>query len=67
MCFEDELTSQAETIKTLHMMEAYLLEATVRPGYSLYSHTEKVRESMFKKFFKILLASKSQESAKSRA
>ena len=35
-------------------------EFTVRPGYSLCSHTETVRELMFKKYFKILLVSKSE-------
>ena len=36
------------------------LEFTVRPGYSLCSHTENVRELMFKKYFKITLVSKSE-------
>ena len=35
------------------------LDFTVRPGYLLCSHTKKVRELMFKKYFKILLVSKS--------
>ena len=38
----DELNPQAENIKTHHAMGF-----TVRPGYSLCSHTEKVREMMF--------------------
>ena len=37
----------------------FALEFTVRPGYSLRSHTEKVGTLMFKKYFKILLVSKS--------
>ena len=35
------------------------LEFTVRPGYSLCSRTEKVRELMFKEDFKIILVTKS--------
>ena len=35
------------------------LEFTVRPGYSLCSHTENARELIFKKYFKIILVSKS--------
>ena len=33
------------------------LEFTVKLEYSLYSHTEKVKELMFKKYFKVLLVS----------
>ena len=35
------------------------LDFTVRPGYLLCSYTKKVRELMFKKYFKTLLVSKS--------
>ena len=43
------MNPQAEKIKTLHATETkWALEFTVRPGYSLCSHTEKVRELMFK-------------------
>ena len=43
-------------IKTFYTIQIELgLEFTVRPGYSLCSHTENVKELMFKKYFKILL------------
>ena len=55
-----ELAPRAEKIKTIHSIKKNgILEFTVRPRYSLCSHTEKVKESMLKKYFKILLVSKS--------
>ena len=36
------------------------LELTVRPGYLLCSHIEKVEDLMFKKYLKVFRSSKSQ-------
>ena len=74
----DELTTRAEKIKTLHTIETkWSISISSRARIlTLCSHKEKVRESIFKmrvqcsnqcsKYFKILLVSKSQYSKQQR-
>ena len=56
----DELNSHGpkKPRHSTQMKQNGALEFTVRPEYLLCSQTEKVRELMFKKYFKILLVSK---------
>ena len=56
----DELTLGPEKFRnSVQSKQNGALQFTVMPGYSQNSHTEKVNELMFKKYFKILLLSKS--------
>ena len=57
----DELTPWTKKIRqSMLSKQNGKLELTVRPGYLLCSHIEKVEDLMFKKYLKVFLSSKSQ-------